>query len=33
VADASVMPSLPGANTNLTTMMVADRIASWLLGG
>ncbi len=33
VADASVMPSLPVANTNLTTMVVGDRIASWLLAG
>ena len=33
VADASVMPGLPSANTNLTTMVVGDRIASWLLDG
>lgn len=33
VADASVMPSMPAANTNLTTMVVGDRIASWLLAG
>jgi choline dehydrogenase len=33
VADASVLPSLPVANTNLTTMVVGDRIASWLLAG
>ncbi|MGB8381314.1 MAG: GMC oxidoreductase [Dermatophilaceae bacterium] len=33
VADASVMPSLPAANTNLTTMVVGDRIASWMLAG
>jgi choline dehydrogenase len=31
VADASVMPSLPAANTNVTTMVVGDRIALWLL--
>jgi len=31
VADASVMPTLPVANTNLTAMIVGDRIASWLL--
>jgi choline dehydrogenase len=31
VADASVMPRMPAANTNLTTMVVAERIASWLL--
>ena len=33
VADASVMPSLPAANTNLTAMVIGDRIASWLLAG
>lgn len=33
VADASVMPSLPSANTNLTTMVVGERIATWLLEG
>ena len=33
VADASVMPGLPAANTNLTTMVVGERIASWLLDG
>jgi len=26
------MPSLPVANTNVTTMVVGDRIATWLLG-
>jgi choline dehydrogenase len=31
VADASVLPTLPVANTNVTTMVVGDRIASWLL--
>jgi choline dehydrogenase len=31
VADASVLPTLPAANTNLTTMVAADRIATWLL--
>jgi choline dehydrogenase len=30
VADASVMPTIPAANTNLPTMMVAERIAGWL---
>lgn len=30
VADASVMPTIPTANTNLPTMMVAERIAAWL---
>jgi choline dehydrogenase-like flavoprotein len=27
VADASVMPTIPRANTNLTTVAVAERIA------
>jgi choline dehydrogenase len=30
VADASVMPSIPAANTNLSTIVVAERIAGWL---
>jgi choline dehydrogenase len=30
VADASVMPDIPSANTHLPTIMVADRIAGWL---
>lgn len=30
VADASIMPTIPSANTNLPTMMVAERIARWL---
>jgi choline dehydrogenase len=30
VADASVMPVIPSANTNLPTIMVAERIAAWL---
>jgi choline dehydrogenase len=29
VADASVMPTIPVANTNLPTIMVAERIAAW----
>ena len=33
VADASVMPMIPSANTNLPTIMVAERIASWLRQG
>jgi choline dehydrogenase-like flavoprotein len=32
VADASVIPRIPSANTNLTTMVVAERIAGWLAG-
>ena len=30
VADASIMPTIPAANTNLPTIVVAERIASWL---
>lgn len=32
VADASIMPTVPRANTNLPTMMVAERIAGTLTG-
>jgi choline dehydrogenase-like flavoprotein len=30
VADASVMPAITAANTNLTTIVIAERIALWL---
>ncbi|MFZ5789517.1 MAG: GMC family oxidoreductase [Pseudomonadota bacterium] len=30
VADASIMPVIPRANTNIPTALVAERIASWL---
>ncbi|WP_028932609.1 GMC family oxidoreductase [Pseudonocardia spinosispora] len=30
VADASIMPMAPSAPPNITTMMLADRIATWL---
>jgi choline dehydrogenase len=30
VADASVMPTIPRANTNLTTAAIAERVAEWL---
>jgi choline dehydrogenase len=32
VADASIMPVIPRANTNLPTAVVAERIAGWLRG-
>jgi len=32
VVDASIMPSIPRANINLTTMMVAERMADWMSG-
>jgi len=32
VADASVMPAIPAANTNLSTIVVAERITEWLAG-
>ena len=32
VADASVMPSLPGANTNATVLAVAERAAAIIAG-
>jgi choline dehydrogenase len=33
VADASIMPDVPGANTNLPVMMVAERVASLIGAG
>jgi len=30
IADASVMPSLPRANTNLPTMMIGERVAGFI---
>jgi choline dehydrogenase len=29
--DASIMPAIPGANTNLPTIMLAERCAAWLV--
>jgi choline dehydrogenase len=31
--DASIMPTIPGANTNLPTIMLAERSAAWLKEG
>jgi len=30
VADASIMPNIPRANTNLTCIMIGERIAGWM---
>jgi len=30
VADASAMPTIPRANTNLSTVALAERIAEWI---
>jgi choline dehydrogenase len=33
VVDASVMPDVIRANTNATTMMIAERVADWVKEG
>jgi choline dehydrogenase len=33
VVDASIIPEIPGANTHLATLMLAERIASWMREG
>jgi choline dehydrogenase-like flavoprotein len=30
VVDASVMPNVPRANTNLTCIMIGERVADWM---
>jgi choline dehydrogenase len=30
VVDASVMPDIPRANTNLTCIMIGERVAEWM---
>jgi choline dehydrogenase-like flavoprotein len=30
VVDASVMPTIPRANTNLTCIMLGERVADWM---
>jgi choline dehydrogenase-like flavoprotein len=32
VADASIIPVIPHANTNLPVLVVGERIAAWLAG-
>ncbi len=33
VADASIMPTIPSANTNLATLMLGERFGEWLKAG
>lgn len=33
VADASIMPTVPRANTNLTSIMIGERVGGWLRDG
>jgi choline dehydrogenase len=33
VADASLMPSIPSAHTNLTTLMMGERFGEWMKRG
>jgi len=33
IADASIIPTIPCADTNLPTIMIAERCAAWLKEG
>jgi len=33
VVDASIMPNIPRANTNLTCIMIGERVADWIKAG
>jgi len=33
LADASIMPSIPRANTNIPTIMIGERFGEWLRDG
>ena len=30
LADASIMPTVPSANTNLSCIMIGERVSAWL---
>jgi choline dehydrogenase-like flavoprotein len=30
IADASIMPRVPSANTNIPTIMIGERIGAWV---
>jgi len=30
VVDASIMPNVPRANTNLTCIMIGERVSDWM---
>jgi choline dehydrogenase len=33
VADASIMPTIPSANTNLAALMIGERFGAWFHDG